>query len=477
MVRQAQEVHMVPPGIFREYDIRGVYGRDLTPEVAGRVARAFAAYLRRKAPDDRPLPVVVGHDNRASSPELHRAVVEALVDSGCAVVDVGLVTTPVFYFARVHLGVDGGVMVTASHNPPEYNGFKLAHGFGTLYGEDIQEVRRLAETGVTVRGEGSVRTADVIPAYRAALRDRVKLGPRRLRVVVDCGNGTASVVAPQVLRDLGVEVVELYCDSDPTFPHHHPDPVDPKNLQDLVRTVRVERADVGLGFDGDGDRIGVVDDQGRIVWGDELMILFWREILPKYPGAQAIVEVKCSQALVDEIRRLGGRPFFYKTGHSLIKAKMKEIGAVFTGEMSGHMFFADEYYGFDDAVYAAARLLRILSHTDRPLSALLADVPRYYATPEVRVPCPDDRKFAVVEALVRQFKERYEVVDVDGARVLFGDGWGLVRASNTQPVLVVRAEGTTPEALRRIQKVLEEALARFPEVGPVDWGAEVGASR
>jgi phosphomannomutase/phosphoglucomutase len=477
MVRQAQEVHMVPPGIFREYDIRGVYGRDLTPEVAGRVARAFAAYLRRKAPDDRPLPVVVGHDNRASSPELHRAVVEALVDSGCAVVDVGLVTTPVFYFARVHLGVDGGVMVTASHNPPEYNGFKLAHGFGTLYGEDIQEVRRLAETGVAVRGEGSVRTADVIPAYRAALRDRVKLGPRRLRVVVDCGNGTASVVAPQVLRDLGVEVVELYCDSDPTFPHHHPDPVDPKNLQDLIRTVRVERADVGLGFDGDGDRIGVVDDQGRIVWGDELMILFWREILPKYPGAQAIVEVKCSQALVDEIRRLGGRPFFYKTGHSLIKAKMKEIGAVFTGEMSGHMFFADEYYGFDDAVYAAARLLRILSHTDRPLSALLADVPRYYATPEVRVPCPDDRKFAVVEALVRQFKERYEVVDVDGARVLFGDGWGLVRASNTQPVLVVRAEGTTPEALRRIQKVLEEALARFPEVGPVDWGAEVGASR
>jgi len=477
MVRQAQEVHMVPPGIFREYDIRGVYGRDLTPEVAGRVARAFAAYLRRKAPGDRPLPVVVGHDNRASSPELHRAVVEALVDSGCAVVDVGLVTTPVFYFARVHLGVDGGVMVTASHNPPEYNGFKLAHGFGTLYGEDIQEVRRLAETGVTVRGAGSVRAADVLPAYRAAIRDRIKLGPRRLRVVVDCGNGTASVVAPPVLRDLGVEVVELYCDSDPTFPHHHPDPVDPKNLQDLIRTVRVERADVGLGFDGDGDRIGVVDDQGRIVWGDELMILFWREILPKYPGAQAIVEVKCSQALVDEIRRLGGRPFFYKTGHSLIKAKMKEIGAVFTGEMSGHMFFADEYYGFDDAVYAAARLLRILSHTDRPLSALLADVPRYYATPEVRVPCPDDRKFAVVEALVRQFKERYEVVDVDGARVLFGDGWGLVRASNTQPVLVVRAEGTTPEALRRIQKVLEEALARFPEVGPVDWGVEVGASR
>ncbi len=464
---------MVPAGIFREYDIRGVFGRDLTPEVAARVARAFVAYLRQRTPGAEALRVVVGHDNRTSSPDLHRAVVDALVDSGCEVTDVGLVTTPVFYFARVHLGIDGGVMVTASHNPPEYNGFKLAHGFGTLYGEQIQEVRRLAEAGVWARGKGRLQAVDVKPAYRAAIRERVQLGPRRLRAVVDCGNGTAGVVAPAVLRELGVEVVELYCDSDPTFPHHHPDPVDPKNLQDLIRVVLEERADVGIGFDGDGDRIGVVDDRGRIVWGDELMILFWREILPKHPGAQAIVEVKCSQALVDEIRRLGGRPFFYKTGHSLIKAKMKEVGAVFTGEMSGHMFFADEYYGFDDAVYAAARLLRILSGTDRPLSALLADVPRYHATPEVRVPCPDDRKFAVVDQLVRQFKERYEVVDVDGARVLFPDGWGLVRASNTQPVLVVRAEGTTPEALRRIQKVLEDALARFPEVGPVDWGAEV----
>lgn len=463
---------MVPPGIFREYDVRGVFGQDLTPEVAAQVARAFAAYLRHRTPGPGPVPVVVGHDNRSSSPELHRAVVGALVESGCDVTDVGLVTTPVFYFARVHLGIDGGIMITASHNPPEYNGFKLAHGFGTLYGDQIQEIRRLAEAGASVQGQGRVRAVDVKPAYREAILGRVKLGPRRLKVVVDCGNGTASVVAPDVLRGLGVDLVELYCESDPTFPHHHPDPVDPKNLQDLIRRVLSEGADVGIGFDGDGDRIGVVDDRGRIVWGDELMILFWREILPKYPGAQAIVEVKCSQALVDEIRRLGGRPFFYKTGHSLIKAKMKEIGAVFTGEMSGHMFFADEYYGFDDAVYAAARLLRILSHTDRPLSELLADVPRYFATPEVRVPCPDDRKFAVVEELVRRFKERYEVVDVDGARVLFPDGWGLVRASNTQPVLVVRAEGTSPEALRRIQRILEEALARFPEVGPVSWGLE-----
>jgi phosphomannomutase/phosphoglucomutase len=302
------------------------------------------------------------------------------------------------------------------------------------------------------------------------LREKIRLGSRRLRAVVDCGNGTASVIAAVALRDLGVEVIPLYCDSDPSFPNHHPDPVDPKNLRDLIETVRSERADLGIGFDGDGDRVGVVDDQGMIVWGDQLMILFWREILPAYPGADAIIEVKCSQALVDEVRRLGGKPFFYKTGHSLIKAKMREIGAVFTGEMSGHIFFADEYYGFDDAVYAAARLLRILSNTARPLSALLADVPRYHTTPEIRVPCPDDRKFDVVAQLVEQFKQRYEVVDVDGARVLFPDGWGLVRASNTQPVLVLRAEARTPGALEQIKATLTEALHNFPEVGEIDWG-------
>jgi len=456
---------MIPPQIFREYDIRGVFGQDLTPEGAFAIARAYARYLADRGVHE----VIVGHDNRTSSPVLREAVVEALVRSGCAVTDIGMVPTPVFYFARVHLGIDGGVMITASHNPPEYNGFKLSHGFGTLYGEEIQEIRRLAETGAAVEGEGAVRHVDVKPAYREMLRSRIQLGPRRLRVVVDCGNGTAGVIAPQALEDLGVEVIPLYCESDPTFPHHHPDPVDPRNLQDLIRTVLSERADVGIGLDGDGDRIGVVDEQGRIVWGDELMILFWREILPKYPGTVALIEVKCSQALVEEVERLGGKPVFYKTGHSLIKAKMREIGAVFAGEMSGHMFFADEYYGYDDAIYAAARLLRLLSNTERTLSELLRDVPRYFATPEIRVPCPDERKFEVVRELVRRFRQDHEVVDVDGARVIFPDGWGLVRASNTQPVLVVRAEGRTQEALRRIQRTLEEALRTFPECGPIDW--------
>ena len=309
----------------------------------------------------------------------------------------------------------------------------------------------------------------MVPAYRKMLKQKVTLGPRRLRVVLDCGNGTASLVAPQVLEDLGVDLIRLYCDSDPSFPHHHPDPVQPENLRDLIVTVRREHADVGIGLDGDGDRIGVVDDRGEIIWGDTLMILFWREILPKHPGEVGIVEVKCSQALYEEIARLGGKPMFYKTGHSLIKAKMKELSAVFTGEMSGHMFFADEYYGYDDAVYAAARLLRVLSNTDRRLSGLLADVPRYHITPEVRVDCPDEVKFDIVRQVTRDFTRAYEVVDVDGARVLFGDGWGLVRASNTQPALVLRAEAKTEQALERIKRALEAELKKFPEVGSIRW--------
>ncbi|MBM3449753.1 MAG: phosphomannomutase/phosphoglucomutase [Armatimonadetes bacterium] len=451
--------------IFREYDIRGVVGQEIDADAAATIARAFASSLNGAAERD----VVVGRDNRLSSPMLRDAVTGALVESGCRVTDVGVVISPLLYFARVHLGIDAGIMITASHNPPQYNGMKLARGFGTLHGAEIQEIRRLAEARARTSGDGSLVIRDFAPAYRQMLREKIQLA-RKLRVVVDCANGTASEIAPQALRDLGVDVIPLYCESDPTFPNHHPDPVDPENLTDLIDVVRQEGADLGIGFDGDGDRIGAVDDQGNVAWGDQLMILYWREILAKYPGAPAIIEVKCSQALVEEVTRLGGRPVFYKTGHSLIKAKMKEMGAPFAGEMSGHMFFADEYFGYDDAVYAAARLLRIVAQADRPMSALLADVPRYYATPETRVACPDDRKFEVVATLIEHFKAGHEVIDIDGARVSFGDGWGLVRASNTQPVIVVRAEGTTPAARDRIQAVLEAALAPYPEVGQVRWG-------
>jgi phosphomannomutase/phosphoglucomutase len=457
----------VNPAIFREYDIRGVVGQDLNPDVAEAIARAYAAWLTRRSTPTRQ--VVVGQDNRASSPAIAGAAIAGLRDSGFDVVDTGTVITPVFYFARVHFRIDGGVMVTASHNPSQFNGFKLAHGFGTLYGEQIQEVRRLVDDREGSGPPGTLERRDAITPYLAMLREKIRLGPRRLRVVVDCGNGTAGLIAPQALADLGCEVVPLYAESDPSFPHHHPDPTQPENLRDLIATVRRERADVGIGLDGDGDRIGVVDERGEIIWGDTLMILFWREILPKYPGTVGIVEVKCSQALYDEIARLGGRPIFYRTGHSLIKAKMKEVGAVFTGEMSGHMFFADEYFGYDDAVYAAARLLRILSHAGRPLSALLADVPRYHSTPEIRVDCPDEIKFDVVRRLSEAFKQSYNVIDIDGARVVFEDGWGLIRASNTQPALVLRAEAKTPEGLARIKQVLADALRKFHAVSPVKW--------
>ncbi len=455
----------INPAIFREYDIRGVVGEDITPAVAETIGRAYARYLAtfegRQA--------IVGYDNRESSPSIRDALVNGLVSSGCDVVDIGTVITPVFYYARVHYGIDGGVMITASHNPPEFNGFKLARGFSTIYGDEIQKIRRLADRGEFIEGRGSVAVQDVVPTYRAMFREKIQLGPRRLRVVVDCGNGTASLIAPDVLEDLGCEVIRLYSDSDPRFPHHHPDPVQPENLQDLITTVQRKAADVGVGFDGDGDRLGVVDDRGRIIWGDTLMILFWREILPKHPGTIGIIEVKCSQALYEEIARLGGRPIFYRTGHSLIKAKMRELGAVFTGEMSGHMFFADEYFGYDDAVYATARLLRILSHTKKSLSALLEDVPRYHATPEIRVDCADEVKFDVVQRVTERFKRDYEVIEVDGARVLFNGGWGLVRASNTQPALVLRAEAKTLDALDRIKNALEQELRKFRTVGPISW--------
>ncbi|MGH2454273.1 MAG: phosphomannomutase/phosphoglucomutase [bacterium] len=457
----------VPAQIFREYDIRGLVASEITPEVAAAIGRAFTLYLHERGVTG---PMIIGRDNRLSSPALRDAVAAALAEAGFPVFDLGIVITPVFYFARVYLGFDGGVMITASHNPPEYNGMKLATGPGTLYGEEIQKVRRLTgRGGVHPAARGKVSECDVLPAYLQMLREKITLGPRRLRVAVDCGNGTASLIAPDAIEAWGCETLRQHCDSDPTFPHHHPDPVKEENLRDLVELVRREHCDVGIGFDGDGDRIGVVDDQGTIIWGDTLMALFWREILPRHPGTPAIIEVKCSQALVEEVERLGGRPLFYRTGHSLIKAKMRELGAVFTGEMSGHMFFADEYYGYDDAVYAAGRLLRILSHSDAPLSALLASIPRYPITPEVRVDAPDEVKFEVVRRLTEEFKRRYDVIDVDGARVLFPGGWGLIRASNTQPALVLRAEAKTVEGLAGIKRSVEEALGRHPAVGRPQW--------
>ncbi len=442
---------MIKANIFRQYDVRGVVDQDLTEEAAYRIARAVATQAAARNWHT----VLLGRDNRKSSPRLREVVVKGLLDSGCEVIDLGVVVTPIFYFAARHLDIHAGLMITASHNPGEYNGFKILMGEGTIYGDEIQDLRRLAESGEFVTSSGGkVTEVDVVDDYMNMIKEKIQLGPKKIKLVVDCGNGTASLFAPQLFRELGCSVVELYCESDPEFPNHHPDPVAVENCQDLIRVVQEEDADLGIGLDGDGDRLGVVDRQGNIIWGDMLMILFWREILPQYPDSKCIVEVKCSQSLIDEIDRLGGTPMIYKTGHSLIKARMREIGAVFTGEMSGHLFFADEYYGFDDALYAAARLLRILSNCEQDITALLADVPKYYSTPEIRVKSSDEEKFQVVDKVLKHFQSRYQVIDVDGARILFPNGWGLVRASNTGPELILRCEGKTPEDLEMIKNEL-----------------------
>ena len=425
--------------------------KELTPEVMRLLGRALAAYFDKNQPGQE---LLIGRDNRASSPIFRDLLVEELVSAGMNVVDLGEIVSPMFYYAPHHLGIDQGAMITASHNPGEFNGLKVLDGPGTIYGEEIQKLadlaEKLADQPPVKKSGGSVRTYDIAAPYMEMIRSKIKLA-RPLKVVVDCGNGTASLFAEELFSSLGCDVIPLYCDSDPSFPNHHPDPVEPENLVDLIAEVKKQKADLGIAFDGDGDRIGAVDETGQIIWGDQLMILFWRELLPKYPGSQAIVEVKCSQALPEEIQRLGGKPFFYRTGHSLIKAKMREIGAIFTGEMSGHMFFADEYYGYDDALYAAARLLRLLSQQEKTLSQLLADVPKYHATPELRVDCADRDKFQVVEEITSYFKKKYEVIDVDGARVLFPDGWGLVRASNTSPKLDC-CEAKTQKAWRESKR-------------------------
>ncbi|RKL63379.1 phosphomannomutase/phosphoglucomutase [Thermoanaerobacteraceae bacterium SP2] len=443
----------INPNIFRQYDIRGIVGQDLDEELANILGKAFGTFAVKNGEKK----VLVGSDNRSSSPSLKKSVIDGLLSTGCDVVDIGTVITPIFYYSRIRYDINPGIMVTASHNPGEFNGFKVGFGLGTIYGEEIQELRRMMEKGEFVTGNGNLSYLDPTEDYINMICEKIHLD-RKLRVGVDCGNGTASFFAEKLFKRLGVDVYPIYCDSDPGFPHHFPDPVKPENLKDLRDLVLKEKLDLGIGFDGDGDRIGVVDDSGNVIFGDMLMILFWREIIPRHPGATAIVEVKCSQALPEEIEKLGGKPMFYKTGHSLIKAKMRQIGAVFTGEMSGHMFFADEYYGYDDALYAAARLLRILSKTSLKLSVLLSDVPRYFSTPELRVHCPDEEKFKKVEEVKEYFRDKYPMIEVDGARVLFPEGWGLVRSSNTGPELIVRCEARTQEGLEKIKEEIQNAL-------------------
>jgi len=447
--------------IFRQYDVRGIVGRDLTPDVARVVGRTYAALLAERGVRGT---IAVGRDNRPSGPALRDGLVEALRESGLDVIDVGVVPTPLLYWALHHEPVVGGIQITGSHNPPEYNGFKLCLGTGSLWGADIERLYALAVARTTTRrpdGQpGSLREASVIDRYIADIVERIGPISRPLKVVFDCGNGAGSLVAGALFGQLGIDASYLYCESDGTFPNHHPDPTVVENLHDLIAAVRARGADFGIGFDGDADRIGVVDARGEIVWGDHVLILYAWDVLRRTGAGQPIIfDVKCSQALPQAIAAAGGVPVMWKTGHSLIKEKMKQMHGPVAGEMSGHMFFSEGFYGHDDALYGAARLIRIVADAGRSIEEMLATVPKYVSTPEIRVDCPDATKFAIVDAAVADFALRHEVVAVDGARILYGDGWGLIRASNTQPILVLRFEASSAERLAEIRGEMEAWLA------------------
>jgi phosphomannomutase/phosphoglucomutase len=442
--------------IFREYDIRGKVPDELNPETVHRLGLALGTYYQDKGLNK----ISLGRDCRLSSPSMRNALVGGLVESGVNIVDIGLVPTPLLYFSLFHLSLDGGVQITGSHNPPEFNGFKICLGKATIHGSEIQKVRKIAESGRFAKGRGEVREETVLDPYAAKALSAIRPGPVRRRVILDAGNGTGGLVAPRLYEKMGMEVGELFCEPDGRFPNHHPDPTVPENLTQLKKAVAESSADLGVAFDGDADRIGVIDRHGGMIWGDQLLIIFSRDLLETRPGATIIGEVKCSQVLYDDIASRGGKPIMWKAGHSLIKNKMKEEGALLAGEMSGHLFFADRYFGYDDAIYAGARLLEILSRDRKSVRDLLSGIPSMVNTPEIRIDCPEEKKFQVVTTLVEEFKKRYRVIDVDGARVLFDDGWGLLRASNTQPVLVLRFEAKDQKGLDRIRKVFMESLDR-----------------
>lgn len=467
---------MINEDIFREYDIRGIADQDLTPEVVEALGRAFAAYLKPRGIST----VTVGYDARISSPRICDAITRGLSASGVNVTILGLCPTPALYFSLYHLNPGAGVMITGSHNPSEFNGFKLCVGKETIYGEEIQKLRRIMTAGSGGRGQGTaeqpgrgtVSHHPILPDYISHLQKLFSNAQDvRLKVVLDSGNGTAGPAAPTIIRAMNCDVIELFSEPDGRFPNHHPDPTIPKNLVTLIETVRKEKADFGVAFDGDSDRIGVVDEKGNILWGDQLMIIFSRDILREQPGATFVSEVKCSQVMYDDIRAHGGNAVMWKTGHSLIKAKMKELHAAMAGEMSGHLFFADRYFGYDDAIYAACRLVEIVRKlkaaqgSAASLSAVLADLPKTHNTPEIRFDCPDTIKFQVVEKAKEIFSEQKniplplkEVITVDGVRAVFENGWGLIRASNTQPILVMRFEAKDPAALEAIKSMMEQQV-------------------
>lgn len=443
------------PSIFREYDIRGLAEKEFDKEFALLLGKVHGTMIG-EAGGSR---VSVGRDCRATSDQYAEAVIAGLISTGLRVVDLGVCPTPLLYFSIFHLNTDGGIEVTASHNPSDYNGFKLCLGKDTLYGEQIQEIRvRMEQNRFIEKPGGKSEHYEIVPPYQQHLLNDVPRLKRSLKVVVDAGSGVGGPVAPPIFRHLGCTVWEIACTPDGSFPIHHPDPTVPENLRALIDKVRCEGADLGIAYDGDADRIGAVDEQGNIVWGDELLVIFARDILQRNPHATIISEVKCSQRLFDDIVVHGGVPIMWKAGHSLLKAKLKETDALLAGELSGHMFFKERYFGYDDAIYASLRLLEIISNSGEPFSALFADLPRTVSTPEIRIDCPDDRKFIIAERAKEYFRKHYDTIEIDGVRVQFPEGWGLIRASNTQPALVLRFEAQSAEKLTEYRALVESKL-------------------
>lgn len=449
----------VNPNIFREYDIRGIADQDLNDEAVERIGRAYGTFMARRGHKT----VSIGRDVRLSSERIQNAMTRGINSAGLDVIQIGRVTTPITYFSIVHLKTDGSVMVTGSHNPIEYNGLKMNEGLMSVFGDDIRAIHQLIQNEDFETGQGSVTQQDVVPAYKAMLKERITFY-KPFKIVVDAGNGTAGPIAPDLLEDMGCEVIRMYCEPDGTFPNHLPDPTVLKYIKDLRGRVVAEKADLGLGYDGDSDRVGVVDGNGRVIFADQVLALLARDVLSRNPGSEILFDVKCSQMLPEEIRKAGGDPVMWKTGHSLLKAKMKETGAPLAGEMSGHIFFKDGYFGFDDGIYVSFRLVQFLSAQEKALAELVDELPHYEATPEIRITCPDEDKFKVVEQLTEDFKKDYKVIDVDGARVEFGDGWGLVRVSNTQPILVLRFEAKTKARLDEIREMFKKKLSEYPTV-------------
>jgi len=449
----------INPQIFREYDIRGLVDQDLTRDSVERIGKGIGTYIRRNGGKT----LTVGYDMRVSSIPFRDSLISGINSTGCDVIDIGMVPTPVAYFSLHHLKPDGGVMITGSHNPSEFNGFKISHGLHSLYGERIQELRRLIDISDYETGMGTLKHKNILENYIQGICDLVQIS-RSVKVVVDGGNGCFGIVGPKLLNKIGVNITELYCEPDGKFPNHHPDPTVAKNMVDLIDKVKEEGAELGIGFDGDADRIGIVDEKGNILWGDQLLMIFARDILKRNPGATIVGEVKCSQNLFMDIEAHGGTAVMSAAGHSLIKNKMQETNALLAGEMSGHICFSDEYYGFDDAIYAACRILKIVASSKEKVSAMLADVPKTAATPEIRVDCPDENKFEIVRELTESFREKYDVVDIDGVRIKFDNGWALIRASNTQPVIVFRFEASNVDHLDEIISIIRKAISKYEPV-------------